>query len=68
MSDMQRVYRVVWDGEPSMSGLPHVMSTHEFSSLDEATRALDMLDRRGGGERPNIRVQTRKVTEWVPYG
>lgn len=59
---MRMVYRVVWDGEPSMSGEPHVQSVgKEFTNIEEARTVLDWPQMRG---REGLRIQGRLVSEW----
>jgi hypothetical protein len=58
-----RVYRLAWDGELSMNGKPHVMSLGpEFDSLALAQNARDRVP--SMKNKPNLRIETRQVTEW----
>jgi hypothetical protein len=58
----RRVWRVVWDGEPKMGGGYHEQSIgKEFHTRVEVDRAVEVLSSRS---KPNLRVQTRTVTEW----
>jgi len=59
----RRVFRVAWDGEPSMSGAPHVQSIGtEFESLKNAQMGRNLI--RDRANRPNLRIESRLVTEW----
>jgi len=63
MGAQRRVYRLAWDGEPSMSGRPHVMSLgSEFYSLVTAQAARDRVP--SMKSKPNLRIETRLVTDW----
>lgn len=57
---LREVYTLAWDGEPSMSGRPHRMSTAaEHSHPDGLMNAA-----RAGSHKPNARVERRYVTDW----
>ena len=57
------VYRIVWDGEPSMSGEPHTMMMgKEFPSFSDAARALDVLP--SIASKQNVRIQIRYASPW----
>lgn len=63
MTDKHYVYRVAWDGEPSMSGRPHVKSLGaEFDALALAQAARDRVP--SFRDKPNVRIQRRLVTDW----
>ena len=69
MSDLDKltpVYVLAWDGEPSMSGLPHRASGGEFTSFDNAR---DAAKRARIDRKPGFRIERRYVTEWevVPH-
>ena len=60
------VYVLAWDGEISMSGLPHRASAGEFTSLGNAR---DAAKRTRIDRKPGFRIERRYVTEWevVPH-
>jgi len=63
MSELHRVYRLAWDGEPSMSGKPHVISLgSEFTTLVQAHAACDRVP--SMKTKPNLRIESRLVTPW----
>ena len=62
LAGFTEVYALVWDGEPSMSGEPHRVSTGADLSGPDARRALATVGRR----KPNARVERRLVSPWEP--
>jgi hypothetical protein len=56
------VYRIAWDGEPSMSGTPHVMSVgREFDSYEDAAAAIARTSLK---DKPGVHIQSRWATDW----
>jgi hypothetical protein len=56
------VYRIAWDGEPSMSGQPHVMSAHrEFDSYEDAAAAIARTTLK---DKTGVRIESRLATDW----
>ena len=62
LAGFTEVYALAWDGEPSMGGEPHRVSTGAELSEPDARRALATVGRR----KPNARVERRYVTAWHP--
>lgn len=60
---LHEIFTVAWDGEPSMSGVPHAKRIgSEFLSQEQAERALTQVP--GLRDRDGIRVQRRLTTTW----
>ena len=62
LAGFTEVYALAWDGEPSMGGEPHRVSTGAELSEPDARRALATVGRR----KPNARVERRLVGPWEP--
>ena len=62
LAGFTEVYALAWDGEPSMGGEPHRVSTGAELSEPDARRALATVGRR----KPNARVERRLVSPWQP--
>lgn len=60
---LHAIYRIAWDGEPSMSGQPHVHSVgHEYLSFEEAATAIARVP--GLMDKPNVHIERRWATDW----
>lgn len=62
LAGFTEVYALAWDGEPSMGGEPHRVSTGAELSEPDARRALATVGRR----KPNARIERRLVGPWEP--
>ena len=62
MTKLRRVYTIAWDGEPSMSGRPHVVRSGVELVFEQARLALTNVA--SVSRRPNARVVSRLVSEW----
>lgn len=60
---LRDVFTVAWDGEPSMSGHPHVKRTGtEFPTQERAQEALERVP--SFRDHPDARVQQRIASPW----
>lgn len=63
----ETVWTVAYDGEPKMGGGHHTIRQGEFRCREDAEYAFSVMTSRSGrAPKPNMRIESRTVTEWSP--